>query len=143
VGEHGGEVPADRDALHKLPGVGRKTANVVMNCAFGAETFAVDTHIFRVANRTGLAPGKNPQVEAMLDKVTPPPFRRDAHHLADPPRPLRVQGAQARMLALRRQDLCRYRPKTPAPGSEEENRLEAAGKPRHRQGRRRSPDRAA
>ena len=58
IAEHDGEVPADRDALVRLPGVGRKTANVVMNCAFGAETFAVDTHIFRVGNRTGLAPGK-------------------------------------------------------------------------------------
>ena len=68
VKDHGGEVPADRDALEKLPGVGRKTANVVMNCAFGAETFAVDTHIFRVGNRTGIAPGKTPiAVEKQLD----------------------------------------------------------------------------
>src|SRR5688500_8824361 len=82
IDEHGGQVPADRDALMKLPGVGRKTANVVMNTAFGAETFAVDTHIFRVSNRTGLAPGKNVlEVEEKLDKVTPQPFRRDAHHL--------------------------------------------------------------
>src|SRR3546814_11370490 len=82
VEEHGGEVPEDRDALERLPGVGRKTANVVMNTAFGHETFAVDTHIFRVANRTGLAPGKTPlAVELKLDKVTPPPYRRNAHHL--------------------------------------------------------------
>jgi endonuclease III len=82
VEEHGGEVPADRDALESLPGVGRKTANVVMNTAFGAETFAVDTHVFRLSNRTALAPGKNPlEVEKGLDKVTPPPYRRDAHHL--------------------------------------------------------------
>ena len=81
VAEHGGEVPADRDTLVTLPGVGRKTANVVLNCAFGAETFAVDTHVFRVCNRTGLAPGKTPdQVEARLDKRVPQPFRRDAHH---------------------------------------------------------------
>ena len=81
VAEHGGEVPADRDALVTLPGVGRKTANVVMNCAFGAETFAVDTHVFRVCNRTGLARGKTPeQVEARLDKRVPQPFRRHAHH---------------------------------------------------------------
>ena len=80
VAEHGGEVPADRDALVTLPGVGRKTANVVMNCAFGAETFAVDTHVFRVSNRTGLARGKTPeQVEARLDKRVPQPFRRHAH----------------------------------------------------------------
>jgi len=81
IAEHGGEVPQDREALVKLPGVGRKTANVVMNCAFGAETFAVDTHVFRVGNRTGLAKGKNPdQVEAKLEKRVPQPFRRDAHH---------------------------------------------------------------
>jgi endonuclease-3 len=81
IAEHGGEVPADRDLLVTLPGVGRKTANVVMNCAFGAETFAVDTHVFRVGNRTGLARGKTPeQVEAKLDKRVPQPFRRHAHH---------------------------------------------------------------
>jgi endonuclease-3 len=81
VAEHGGEVPTDREALVALPGVGRKTANVVLNCAFGAETFAVDTHVFRVSNRTGLAPGKTPeQVEAKLDKRVPQPFRRHAHH---------------------------------------------------------------
>ena len=79
--EFDGEVPADRDALVTLPGVGRKTANVVMNCAFGAETFAVDTHIFRVGNRTGLAPGKTPlAVEKQLDRKTPGPFRVGAHH---------------------------------------------------------------
>ena len=82
VEQHGGEVPEDRDALQSLPGVGRKTANVVLNTAFGHETFAVDTHIFRVSNRTGLAPGKDVlAVELKLDKVTPPPYRRDAHHL--------------------------------------------------------------
>jgi endonuclease III len=81
VAEHGGEVPIEREALIKLPGVGRKTANVVMNCAFGAETFAVDTHVFRVCNRTGLAKGKTPeQVEARLEKRVPQPFRRHAHH---------------------------------------------------------------
>ena len=81
IAEHGGEVPRDRDALVALPGVGRKTANVVMNCAFGEETFAVDTHVFRVSNRTGLARGKTPeQVEAKLEKRVPQPFRRGAHH---------------------------------------------------------------
>jgi endonuclease-3 len=81
VREHGGEVPADRDALTLLPGVGRKTANVVLNCAFGAETFAVDTHIFRVGNRTGLARGKTPlAVEKQLEKKVPQPFRVGAHH---------------------------------------------------------------
>lgn len=81
VRDHGGEVPADRDALTALPGVGRKTANVVLNTAFGMETFAVDTHIFRVGNRTGLAKGKTPEaVEAGLDKKVPGPFRLGAHH---------------------------------------------------------------
>lgn len=81
IRDHNGEVPANRDALETLPGVGRKTANVVLNTAFGAETFAVDTHIFRVCNRTGLAKGKTPlAVELKLDKATPAPFRRDAHH---------------------------------------------------------------
>jgi endonuclease-3 len=79
--EHGGEVPRERDALERLPGVGRKTANVVLNTAFGEATIAVDTHIFRVANRTGLAPGKTVRaVEDKLVKVTPAEFARDAHH---------------------------------------------------------------
>ena len=81
VREHGGEVPNSLDALTALPGVGRKTANVVLNCAFGAETFAVDTHIFRVGNRTGLAKGKTPlAVEKGLEKKVPQPFRVGAHH---------------------------------------------------------------
>ena len=81
VRDHGGVVPADRDVLTTLPGVGRKTANVVMNCAFGAETFAVDTHIFRVGNRTALAKGKTVlAVEKALEKKVPAPFRVGAHH---------------------------------------------------------------
>ena len=81
VRDHGGEVPGTLDALTALPGVGRKTANVVLNCAFGAETFAVDTHIFRVGNRTGLAKGKTPlAVEKGLEKKVPQPFRVGAHH---------------------------------------------------------------
>ena len=81
VDDYGGEVPRTRDALVSLPGVGRKTANVVLNCAFGQETFAVDTHIFRVGNRTGLARGKTPeQVEAKLEKNVPALFRLHAHH---------------------------------------------------------------
>ncbi len=129
VEQYDGEVPADRDLLVALPGVGRKTANVVMNTAFGAETFAVDTHIFRVSNRTGLAPGKNPlEVELKLEKVTPPPYRRDAHHL------LILHGryvCKARTPECWRcviADICRYKPKTPAPGGEEEARLIAARK---------------
>lgn len=78
---HGGQVPATREALEKLPGVGRKTANVILNTAFGQPTIAVDTHIFRVANRTGLAPGKTvEEVERKLEKVVPDEFKKDAHH---------------------------------------------------------------
>ena len=81
VERHGGEVPADRAALEALPGVGRKTANVVLNTAFGEPTIAVDTHIFRLGNRTGLAPGKTVlDVERRLLKVTPDEFKKDAHH---------------------------------------------------------------
>ena len=81
VERHGGEVPRDRAALEALPGVGRKTANVVLNVAFGEETMAVDTHIFRVSNRTGLAPGKDPlEVERKLEQVVPSEYRVDAHH---------------------------------------------------------------
>jgi endonuclease-3 len=81
IERHGGQVPRAREALEALPGVGRKTANVVLNCAFGEETMAVDTHIFRVANRTGLAPGKNPlEVELALLARVPAAYRVDAHH---------------------------------------------------------------
>ncbi|SKB89718.1 DNA-(apurinic or apyrimidinic site) lyase /endonuclease III [Sphingopyxis flava] len=116
IREYAGEVPADRDALVALPGVGRKTANVVMNSAFGAETFAVDTHIFRVGNRTGLAPGKTVlAVEKQLEKKVPGPFRIGAHHW------LILHGryiCKARTPQCWRcpvADLCRYKPKTPAP----------------------------
>ena len=81
IDQHGGQVPRTRDALEALPGVGRKTANVVLNSAFGEPTMAVDTHIFRVSNRTGLAPGKTPlAVETQLLKRVPPAYRVDAHH---------------------------------------------------------------
>ena len=81
VEKHGGEVPRSRAALEALPGVGRKTANVVLNVAFGEPTMAVDTHVFRVSNRTGLAPGKTPlAVEQQLDVRVPPAYRQDAHH---------------------------------------------------------------
>ena len=118
IADHGGKVPADRDALEKLPGVGRKTANVVMNVAFGAETFAVDTHIFRIGNRTGLAKGKTPlAVELVLDRVTPQPFRLHAHHW------LILHGryvCKARTPECWRcivADLCAYKPKTPPPAA--------------------------
>jgi len=81
VEEHGGEVPRTREALEALPGVGRKTANVVLNVAFGEPTIAVDTHIFRVGNRTGMAPGKDPlEVEMRLEEVVPAAYKRHAHH---------------------------------------------------------------
>ena len=119
IERHGGEVPEDFVALQALPGVGRKTANVVMNCAFGAETFAVDTHVFRVSNRTGLAPGKDVlEVELALDDVTPQPWRRDAHHL------LILHGryvCKARKPECWRctvADLCEFPAKTPPPGDE-------------------------
>ena len=81
VAEHGGQVPRSREALEALPGVGRKTANVVLNVAFGESTMAVDTHIFRLGNRTGLAPGRTPrEVEDGLVRRIPPALRRDAHH---------------------------------------------------------------
>ena len=81
IERHGGEVPRSHEALEALPGVGRKTANVVLNVAFGEPTFAVDTHVFRVANRTGLAPGKTPrEVEALLEARVPAPYRVHAHH---------------------------------------------------------------
>jgi endonuclease-3 len=120
IADFGGEVPRDRDALETLPGVGRKTANVVMNTAFGAETFAVDTHIFRVCNRTGLAPGKTVlAVELKLDKATPEPFRLHAHHW------LILHGryvCKARTPECWRcivRDLCAFKPKTPAPRGRE------------------------
>jgi endonuclease III len=116
IRDHGGEVPQSREELEKLPGVGRKTANVVLNTAFGEETFAVDTHIFRVGNRTGLAPGKTPlEVELKLEKRVPQPFRRDAHHW------LILHG---RYICKARKpecwhcpvvDLCRFKPKNLEP----------------------------
>ena len=111
--QHGGEVPAEREALERLPGVGRKTANVVLNTAFGQPAVAVDTHIFRVANRTGLAPGKDViAVENKLLKFTPPEYLKNAHHW------LILHG---RYVCLARRpgcpeclirDLCEFRPKT-------------------------------
>jgi endonuclease-3 len=115
IEEHGGEVPADRDALEALPGVGRKTANVILNTAFGQPTIAVDTHIFRVANRTGLAPGENVRaVEDRLLEVVPTEYLHDAHHW------LILHG---RYTCIARKpkcptcaivDLCEYDQKTPA-----------------------------
>ncbi len=116
VDEFNGEVPQERENLEKLPGVGRKTANVVLNVAFGQPTIAVDTHIFRVANRAGLAPGKNPlEVELKLAKATPETFVTHAHHW------LILHGryiCKARTPECWRcpvADLCAYKPKMPAP----------------------------
>lgn len=116
ITEHHSEVPRSREALEALPGVGRKTANVVMNTAFGEPTIAVDTHIFRVSNRTGIAPGKNVDiVEQKLMKFVPKEFRQDAHHW------LILHG---RYTCIARKpkcwncmiaDLCEYKQKTPLP----------------------------
>ncbi|MBO6729759.1 MAG: endonuclease III [Maricaulis sp.] len=116
IEDFGGKVPADRDSLVKLPGVGRKTANVVLNEAFGQPTIAVDTHIFRVSNRTKLAPGKNPdEVEARLEKITPDEFKLGAHHW------LILHGrylCKARKPECWRcpvEDICQFKEKTPTP----------------------------
>ena len=110
---HGGEVPRDRAALEALPGVGRKTANVVLNTAFGEPTIAVDTHIFRVANRTKLAPGKTPrQVEDKLLRFTPNDFKRDAHHWLILHGRYVCVARKPRCGACVIEDLCEYRDKT-------------------------------
>ena len=118
IERHGGRVPGDRDALEALPGVGRKTANVVLNEAFGQPTIAVDTHIFRVANRSGLAPGRTPaEVEALLERVVPSDVKKGAHHW------LILHGryvCKARKPECWRcviADLCRFTPKTPPPAA--------------------------
>src|SRR5437868_687021 len=116
--DFGGEVPNDREALESLPGVGRKTANVVMNVAFGQPTMGVDTHVFRVSNRTGLAPGKNPlEVEMALMRRVPPAYAVDAHHW------LILHGRYVCVARTPRcwecavDRYCDFRPKTPAPGA--------------------------
>ena len=112
---HGGEVPAERAALEALPGVGRKTANIILNMVFGEAEIAVDTHIFRVANRTGLAPGRTPrEVEDALMRTTPPEFRKDAHHwLILLGRYVCTARAPKCPTCIIR-DLCEYPHKTPA-----------------------------
>src|SRR4051812_23094250 len=116
VEQHGGKVPRDRESLEALPGVGRKTANVVLNVAFGEEAMAVDTHIFRVGNRTGLAPGKTPlEVEQRLMERVPGPYRVDAHHW------LILHGRYVCVARLPKcwqcavAKFCEYQPKTPPP----------------------------
>jgi endonuclease-3 len=117
VERHGGEVPRDRDALQALPGVGRKTANVVLNTAFGEPTMAVDTHIFRVSNRTGIAPGKNvDEVERRLLKFVAPEFLKDAHHWLILHGRYVCKARKPECPTCIIADLCEYRPKTrPAP----------------------------
>ena len=116
VREHGGKVPATRAALEALPGVGRKTANVVLNTAFGQPTIAVDTHIFRVANRTGLAKGKDvDEVERRLEKFVPDEFKQDAHHwlILHGRYTCVARGPKCPECAIR--DLCEFRGKTKVP----------------------------
>lgn len=114
--DFGGEVPRNRDDLEKLPGVGRKTANVVMNEAFGHPTMAVDTHIFRVSNRTGMAPGKDPvEVELNLLRVTPDEYRMGAHHWILLHGRYVCVARTPKCYDCRIADLCRYKSKTPDP----------------------------
>ena len=116
IRDHGGEVPRTREELQALPGVGRKTANVVLNTAWGEETFAVDTHVYRVSNRTGLAAGKTvDEVEAKLERIVPQPFRRDAHHWLILHGRYTCKARKPECWRCPVIDLCRYRPKTPPP----------------------------
>ncbi len=111
--QHGGQLPRDRAALEKLPGVGRKTANVVLNTAFGEPTIAVDTHIFRVANRTGLAPGKTVrEVEDELTRVVPRDFARDAHHWLILHGRYTCKARKPDCPSCRIADICRFKDKT-------------------------------
>jgi len=113
VAEHGGEVPRDRDVLQTLPGVGRKTANVVLNMAFGQPTMAVDTHIFRVGNRTGLAPGKTPlAVEFNLERVVPGKWRLHAHHWLILHGRYICVARKPKCPACLITDICKFKPKT-------------------------------
>ncbi|HUK07134.1 MAG TPA: endonuclease III [Stellaceae bacterium] len=133
LAEHGGEVPRTREALQALPGVGRKTANVVLNVAFNEPTIAVDTHIFRVGNRTGLAPGKTPdEVEAKLEKVVPTAYKLHAHHW------LILHG---RYICIARKpncpqclvrDLCAYKAKTTVEGEGKKRKADKSAKPTKR-----------
>ena len=115
LARHAGEVPTTREALEELPGVGRKTANVILNTAFGHATIAVDTHIFRVANRSGIAPGKTVrEVEEKLMKFVPPEFRLDAHHWLILHGRYVCKARRPACPACIIADLCEYRHKTPA-----------------------------
>ncbi len=116
IDNFGGAVPSDRDALVTLPGVGRKTANVVLNMAFGEATFAVDTHVFRVSNALPLAPGKTPEaVEAGLERLIPEPYRFHAHHWLILHGRYLCKARKPECWRCPLDDLCQFRPKTPAP----------------------------
>ncbi|MDA7417365.1 endonuclease III [Xenophilus arseniciresistens] len=118
VTQHGGEVPRTREALEALPGVGRKTANVVLNVAFGEPTMAVDTHIFRVSNRTGLAPGKTPlEVELKLEKRVPADYRLHAHHWLILHGRYVCVARKPRCWECAVAAYCDFKPKTPAPAA--------------------------
>jgi len=118
IDDHGGAVPRDRAALEALPGVGRKSASVILNVAFGEPTIAVDTHVFRVANRTGLAPGRTARaVEAELERVTPEPFRHAAHHWLILHGRYTCTARRPRCPGCVIQDLCAYTEKTAAAGA--------------------------
>jgi endonuclease-3 len=116
IERHSGEVPDDREALEALPGVGRKTANVVLNTAFGHPTIAVDTHLFRLGNRTGLAPGKTPgEVEAKLLKTVPTAYAHNAHHWLILHGRYICKARKPECWHCPISDICRFKPKTPAP----------------------------
>jgi endonuclease-3 len=126
VERFGGKVPTSREELEGLAGVGRKTANVVLNTAFGHPTIAVDTHVFRVGNRTGLAPGKTPlEVELKLERRTPEPFRRHAHHWLILHGRYTCKARRPECWRCPVVDLCRFTPKTPAPKGSAPDTLEA------------------
>jgi len=115
--QHGSKVPDNREALEALPGVGRKTANVVLNVAFGQSTIAIDTHAFRVANRTGLAPGKTPlEVELKLNSIVPERYKHNAHHWLILHGRYVCKARRAECWRCLINDICLFKPKTPAPG---------------------------
>jgi endonuclease-3 len=129
IDRHGGAVPRERAALEALPGVGRKTANIILNTVFGEPTIAVDTHIFRVANRTGLAPGRNVRaVEDALLRAVPPEYLRDAHHWLILLGRYTCKARRPECWRCVVRGPCGYRPKTPAPAAQ----VAAARSPRRR-----------
>jgi endonuclease III len=115
--QHGSKVPDNREALEALPGVGRKTANVVLNVAFGQSTIAIDTHAFRVAKRTGLAPGKTPlEVELKLNRIVPERYKHNAHHWLILHGRYTCKARRPECWRCLINDICLFKPKTPAPG---------------------------